>query len=73
MVREWMQTLLLNEGISTLSKLRNVLVKAEEYLTRLASDTPIKDFSFRYVLIPSHRLQLVHQFPYSLKFSKRLL
>lgn len=75
MVREWLQTLLLNEGISTLSKLRHVLVKAEEYLTTLPSDTPVHDFAFRYVLIPSHRLQLFHQIHTDiqpLKFIKRL-
>lgn len=44
-----MQTLMLNERIPSLSKLRPALVKAEEALSKLPDSTPFAQFAYKYV------------------------
>jgi sucrose synthase len=48
-----MQTLMLNDRITSLVRLRPQLVKAEEALKKLPEDTPFADFAHKYV-IQSH-------------------
>ena len=49
-----MQTLLLNESITTIPKLRSSLIKSEEFLSKLPVDQPLKDFVTKYNLLFSY-------------------
>jgi len=46
-----MQTLMLNERIPSLSKLRPALMKTEDILTKLPKDTPYSDFEPKYDML----------------------
>ena len=45
-----MQTLMLNDQIMSLVRLRPQLIKAEEALKKLLESTPFADFAHKYVI-----------------------
>ncbi|KAG7970905.1 hypothetical protein I3843_07G109200 [Carya illinoinensis] len=43
---DYVQALMLNDRIQSISRLQSALVKAEEYISKLPSDTPCSDFEY---------------------------
>lgn len=50
LMEDCLQALMLNDRVQSISRLQSVLVKAEDYLSKIPSDTPCSEFEYVYVL-----------------------
>lgn len=46
LIDDYVQGLMLNDRIQSISRLQSVLVKAEDYLSKVPSDTPYSEFEY---------------------------
>lgn len=55
LIGDYGQGLMLNDRIHSISRLQSALAKAEDYLTKLPSDTSYSEFEYAYALFATPR------------------